>query len=165
MVKDQKLTLTRPSILWLSWFGSGLSPIAPGTIGSIAAIPLLYLLDSLHLSFWFIVGLLFFATLGTCLLTEHIQKEFGLHDPQWIVIDEVLGMLLTWLFVLKVDFLSLTIVFVSFRFFDIIKFWPASYFDKKVTHGAGTILDDIISGIYSGCLTYLIDRFLLPLAS
>jgi phosphatidylglycerophosphatase A len=75
------------------------------------------------------------------------------HDPQWIVIDEVLGMTTAWLFIQNHNLLHLSILFALFRFFDIVKIWPASFFDKKIEHGAGTILDDIVSGIYAG-MTY-----------
>ena len=84
-----------------------------------------------------------------------------MHDPQWIVIDEVIGMSVAWLFIGEHTLTRLLILFVLFRFFDIIKVWPASYFDKKVTHGMGTILDDVVSGIYAGIIFLIIKIFVL----
>ncbi len=92
------------------------------------------------------------------LVTERIQQKFGLHDPQWIVIDEVIGMLITWSFVRTVDFPTLFLVFSFFRFFDIIKVWPASYFDR-LYHGFGTITDDVVSGFYAGIITVLVRQY------
>jgi len=89
-----------------------------------------------------------------------VQKELQLHDPQWIVIDEFLGMSTAWLFIQTHNLLHLIILFVLFRIFDIIKIWPASFFDTKVEHGAGTILDDIVSGIYAGLVYLVISRFI-----
>jgi phosphatidylglycerophosphatase A len=93
-------------------------------------------------------------------VAESVQKELKLHDPQWIVIDEVLGMTTAWLFIRTHNLLHLMIIFILFRFFDIVKIWPASYFDQKVHHGAGTILDDIVSGVYAGLIYLVIVNFI-----
>jgi phosphatidylglycerophosphatase A len=69
-------------------------------------------------------------------------------------------MFLAWLFIRDNNLIHLVLLFVLFRFFDIVKIWPASYFDKKVKHGAGTILDDIVSGLYAGGLSYLLISYL-----
>jgi phosphatidylglycerophosphatase A len=92
-------------------------------------------------------------------IADIVQKKFNLHDPQFIVIDEVLGMMTAWLFIQKHNLVHLFILFVLFRFFDIIKVWPASYFDKEVDHGAGTILDDIVSGVFAGVI-YLVINYI-----
>lgn len=157
-MKDQKHTLTdKLALLLLSFFGTGYAPKAPGTVGSLATIPLLILLAKFNL--WIVIGFIIALTIASCLIAENIQQKMHVHDPGWIVIDEVIGMIVTWLFIFpKVDPLNLAVLFGLFRFFDIIKFFPASYFDKKIKHGAGTILDDVISGIYAGlillCLNY-----------
>jgi phosphatidylglycerophosphatase A len=151
-MKDQKNTFwDNLALLYLSFLGTGYSPKAPGTVGSLATIPIIFLLYKAQLPFWILLVTLILITAITCLITENIQKKFNTHDPGWIVIDEVLGMLVTWLFIVNTfRWVDIALVFGWFRFFDIIKFWPASYFDKKVHHGMGTILDDIISGIYAG---------------
>ena len=133
-------------------------PYAPGTWGTLATLPFLYVIGLLHPPFFLFVPLIIIATIISCFIAEVVQKELTLHDPQWIVIDEVLGMSTAWLFIQAHNLLHLVILFILFRFFDIIKIWPASYFDKKVEHGAGTILDDIVSGIYAGVLYLVIFR-------
>lgn len=76
--------------------------------------------------------------------------------------DEVIGMLVTWAFVFpSTDPLDIFLVFIIFRVFDIKKIWPATYFDKQVTHGFGTIFDDVISAIYAGLVVYCIKNFYL----
>lgn len=153
-------SLKKPEVLFLSFFGVGFIPFAPGTFGSLATLPFLYLLGQFSPPlFLFLPFLLIFVFLSS-FIAEMTQKKYQLHDPGWIVIDEVLGMFVTWLFFRDNNLLHLAIAFALFRFFDIIKIWPASFFDKKVHHGAGTILDDIVSGIYAGLLTLIILKFI-----
>lgn len=157
-MKDQK-NQTPPffSVLFLSWFYTGKFPKAPGTIGSLATLPLIYLLHHLQFNTYSLIALIIFLFISAVYVTENVQKKFNLHDPQWIVIDEVIGMLITWSFVQTIDFPTLFLVFGTFRFFDIIKIWPASYFDR-LHHGAGTITDDVVSGLYAGIITVLIQK-------
>jgi len=160
MNQDKQPSLKKPEILFLSFFGVGFLPKAPGTWGTLATLPFLYLLGLFNPPFFLFIPFLLILTAGSCFIAEHIQKTYEVHDPQWIVIDEVLGMSVTWLFSLKFSLAHLLIQFVLFRFFDIVKVWPASYFDKKMHHGAGTILDDIVSGIYAGLVYLLIATFI-----
>lgn len=156
-MKDQNNTfLDKLYLTYLSWFGTGYSPFAPGTIGSIATLPLIFILHILDLPFYLFIALLIIATVVTCLITDKVQIKYSVHDPGWIVADEVLGMLVTWAFIYpQFDLYSSLLVLIVFRVFDIIKIWPASFFDKKVHHGSGTILDDIVSGIYAGLIILL----------
>lgn len=164
-MKDQKFHVAsgpRPSlpvVLFLSWFYTGKFPKAPGTVGSLATLPLIYLLHYLNINIYSLIALIVALTVAAIIVTEKVQKQFQLHDPQWIVIDEVIGMLITWSFVRSIDFPVIFLVFSTFRLFDIIKFWPASWFDR-LHHGSGTILDDVISGIYAGIITLLVQKFL-----
>lgn len=127
-------------------------------MGSLATIPLIYFLHFLDLNIYSLIGLIFLLYILAVIVTEKVQKKFHLHDPQWIVIDEVIGMLITWSFVRTVDFPTLFLVFSLFRLLDIIKFWPASYFDR-LHHGVGTITDDVVSGLYAGIITILVQNF------
>jgi phosphatidylglycerophosphatase A len=159
-MKEQKIQ--GPSLLttlFLSWFYTGKSPKAPGTVGSLATLPLIYFLHYLNINIYTLIILIVILYTAAVIITENVQKKFHLHDPQWIVIDEVIGMLITWSFVLSIELPILATVFISFRFFDIIKIWPASYFDR-LDHGMGTITDDVISGIYAGIFTFFIQKFL-----
>jgi len=159
-MKEQKIQ--RPSLpvmLFLSWFYTGKFPKAPGTFGSLATLPLIYLLEYLNIKTIGLFILIFVLFTTAVFVTQHTQKKFQLHDPQWIVIDEVIGMLVTWSFVQSVELPILFLVFLTFRFFDIIKIWPASYFDR-LHHGIGTITDDVISGLYAGIVCYSLRNFI-----
>lgn len=146
--------------LYLSFFYTGYFPKAPGTIGSAATIPFIYLLSQ-NISFYQLISLIIILTISSTFLTDYIQKKYHIHDPSWIVIDEVIGMLVTWCFIFpSTSIIDIILVFVFFRIFDIIKIYPASYFDKKVNHGFGTIFDDVLSGIYAGFFTFLVNYFL-----
>lgn len=158
-MKEQKIDGPSPlTTAFLSWFYIGKFPKAPGTAGSLATLPLIYLLHALHSNIYHLILLIVVLYGAAVAITQKIQVRYGLHDPQWIVIDEVIGMLVTWAFVPTVDFPNLFLVFSLFRLFDIIKFWPASYFDR-LHHGMGTITDDVVSGIYAGISCYLIQQF------
>src|SRR5690606_20904862 len=100
LMKDQKNQ--SPSLLtvcFLSWFFTGKIPKAPGTMGSLATIPLLYLLHYLQINTYYLITLIVSLYILSVVVTDKIQKKYHLHDPQWIVIDEVIGMLITWSFV------------------------------------------------------------------
>jgi phosphatidylglycerophosphatase A len=156
-MKDQKPSVL--TTLFLSWFYTGKFPKAPGTVGSLATLPLIYLLHYLHFNIYSLIALIVVLFVTAVVVTENVQKKFHLHDPQWIVIDEVIGMLITWAFTMSIDFPIIFLTFSTFRMFDIIKIWPASYFDR-LHHGAGTITDDVISGVYAGIITFLAQKFL-----
>ena len=159
-MKDQKIQgPSLPTTLFLSWFYTGKVPKAPGTMGSLATLPLIYLLHYININIYSLLGLIVALYVASVIVTEKVQQEFGLHDPQWIVIDEVIGMLLTWSFVMSIEFHTLFLVFAVFRFFDIVKIWPASYFDR-LHHGMGTITDDVISGIYVGLVVKIATHYL-----
>jgi len=160
MNEDNRPSLKRLDILFLSFFGSGYLPIAPGTWGTLATLPFLYGFGRFNPPYFLFIPLLVIVTIISSFVAESVQKELKLHDPQWIVIDEVLGMTCAWLFIKTHNLLHLAILFILFRFFDIVKIWPASFFDKKVDHGAGTILDDLVSGIYAGLVYLIIVRFI-----
>lgn len=158
-MKDQKIQAPSTlSVMFLSWFFTGKAPKAPGTVGSLATIPFIYLLHYLGINIYALIVLIVILYIAAVFVTENIQKKFHLHDPQWIVIDEVIGMLITWAFVMSVEFPHLFLVFGLFRIFDIVKIWPASYFDKH-PHGMGTITDDVVSGIYAGVVVKIVTHF------
>lgn len=155
MNDDKRPSLKRPDVLFLSFFGVGYLPVAPGTWGTLATLPFLYVLGRFNPPYFLFIPFIIILTIISSFVAEIVQKKFDLHDPSFIVIDEVLGMSVAWLFIQWHNLSHLLVLFALFRFFDIVKFWPASFFDKKVHHGAGTILDDIVSGLYAG-LAYLV---------
>ena len=149
MNEKKSLSVKRPVIFFLSFFGVGFSPKAPGTMGTLAIMPVLYFLAQLRPPFVLFLPFILITTILSCYLAHHIETEYDLHDPQWIVIDEVLGMSVAWLFIKDPGLLHHLTLFILFRFFDIVKIWPASYFDK-LKHGSGIIIDDLVSGVYAG---------------
>ena len=146
----------------LSWGGVGYFPKAPGTMGSLATLPLIfamsYLKFSVNLSFTLILLVV------SIICAEKVQNKLQVFDPGWIVVDEVLGMLTAWLFIPIWNWRYALSLFLIFRFFDIVKIWPANWVDKKIKSGAGTILDDIVSGIYTGLIFLGIRSFFPALA-
>ena len=162
MNEANRPSLKRLDILFLSFFGVGFLPKAPGTWGTLATLPFLYFLGRYHPPYILFIPFVVIMTVISSFIADIVQKNYNLHDPQFIVIDEVLGMTTAWLFIQNHNLTHLFILFVLFRFFDIVKFWPASYFDKQVDHGAGTILDDIVSGIFAGLVYLVINYFFSP---
>ena len=143
-------SLKHPEIFFLSLFGTGQLPWGPGTLGSLVALPLAYFLASAAFPLPIKALLVVMATILVCIVTHRAQKKFSFKDPSWLVADEGLGVLVGCLFISSSHFLPWAIFFGLFRLFDIVKPWPANYFDKKMQHSAGIILDDIVSGLYAG---------------
>lgn len=152
-----------PEIFFVSFFGVGFLPYAPGTWGTLATLPFLYLLGHFQVPILFFLPFLIIMTIISCFVTDIVQKKFEVKDPSWIVIDEVLGMAVTWLFVASNHWTHLLLLFGLFRFFDIVKMGPVKFLDQKVKNGAGTILDDLLSGVFAG-LTYQALLYLYNLA-
>lgn len=156
-MKDKNApSLWKPEVLLLSLFGIGFLPKAPGTWGTLAILPFLYLLTVLESPKFLLIPFIVVVTVISSFLSEYVQKNFSKHDPSWIVIDEALGMCVAWLFIDQQQPLHLIILFILFRFFDIKKPFPIGYLDKKIKHGAGVILDDLVSGAFAGLLYYAV---------
>ncbi|GAB2995294.1 phosphatidylglycerophosphatase A family protein [Psychrosphaera aestuarii] len=153
-----KFNLCNKVHLLATGFGSGLAPFAPGTFGTLAAIPL-------YLAFVYSPAYLFYIfTVFTCLVGPYIcgkaASDIGVHDHKAIVWDEFAGMFITLCFV-PFSWTAIAVGFVLFRFFDIVKPWPISYLDKHVHGGLGIMIDDIAAGFAAGISLY----FLMPLIS
>ena len=137
-----------------TWFCSGFAKKAPGTVGSLCSLPLAF------------VGCLYGT--GALLMTSVILFLLGWwatnvilasqknNDPGFVVIDETVGQTLTFVLVASLGFSWYTLIcgFALFRFFDIVKIWPASYFDKSVHNAFGVMMDDVIAGIYAAIVLY-----------
>ena len=140
--------------IFLSIFYIGYINFAPGTWGSLASIVIMLflfkflLLPKLILILIFII--LFFISNFFINYYSYFDKS---HDSKNIVIDELLGIYVIFLFYEFIytynDIITLILIFLLFRFFDIIKIFPANYIDKNLKNGFGVILDDIIAGIYT----------------
>lgn len=132
---------------WLALgFGSGLSPKAPGTFGTLAAIPLWFLIKDLPISLYLtIIVVGYIAGIWIC---NSATKAIGKPDHGAIVWDEIIGFWITMIFAPS-GWVSIIAGFVLFRFFDILKPWPISFFDKKIHGGNGIMLDDVVAGIFA----------------
>lgn len=161
MAQANKPTLRDPNVLFLSFMGAGFSPIAPGTVGTIVTVPFLIFITWLDIPFLALSATVGCLTIISCYLAEKAQKKYDVHDPSWIVFDESIGISIAWLFLLQHSVIDILAIFCLFRFFDILKIWPASYFDGLNT-GTGTILDDVVAGIFAG-LIYLLFYYILSL--
>ena len=142
--------------LFLHCLGIGLFPWAPGTLASLATLPLLYGLGQTGLPVFFLIPVLILLIIGSGLVVHMVQKRHDLKDPSWIVIDEVIGMLVGFLFWPSSQWWSLFLLFILFRLFDIFKPWPASFCDQRIEHGIGVILDDVVAGGYAGVSMFFI---------
>jgi len=138
---------------WLAFgFGSGFSPKAPGTAGTLAAIPLALLLAQLPPLLHGVVLLLaLVAGIYCCGKTAH---DLGVHDHGGIVWDEFVGYWLT-VALLPKTLLWLVAGFVVFRVLDIWKPWPIRIADRSVEGGLGVMLDDVIAGVMAGGILLL----------
>ena len=127
-------------------FGSGLSPWAPGTFGTLAAIPFYLLLRELPLvPYLAIVVFCFFAG---CWFCTRASEFLQVHDHSGIVWDEIVGYWLTMVLA-PPQWWWIIIGFVLFRIFDIVKPWPVSWADKRVHGGVGIMLDDVLAAVYA----------------
>ncbi|MDR2778078.1 MAG: phosphatidylglycerophosphatase A [Rickettsiales bacterium] len=143
-----------------TWFGVGYCPFASGTAGSFAALPFVFLAAYFGGAFAVTLVALLVYIVGTFATMEVLKYTDP--DPSLVVIDEVLGQFITlipsanalvgngrdwWLYV---------VAFFLFRLFDIVKPWPANYFDSKVINAHGVMLDDVFAGIYAAAVIEVI---------
>ncbi len=139
--------LLRQPTHWLAFgFGSGLAPKAPGTFGTLAAVPLYLLLAQLPL--WaYVVALVLSFGVGVY-LCHKTADDLGVHDHPGIVWDEFVGYWITMLLA-PAGWLWVVIGFVLFRIFDVLKPWPIRWLDKHVHGGFGIMIDDVLAGVFA----------------
>lgn len=144
-------------IVAATWFGTGFSPFASGTVGTLGAIPLYLALARLPLPLYLLSTVAF--TLFACWVSGHAEQLFGEKDSGKIVIDEVAGYLVTMIAV-PLSWQSVLAGFLLFRLFDIVKPQPARWFDQSLKNGYGVVLDDVAAGVYACVATHLLLRWL-----
>jgi phosphatidylglycerophosphatase A len=146
----------RFSLVWSSCFGAGYFPYASGTFGTLVALPAAYLL-SLVPSAWVWALLVGGYTAVTVVTAQRAGKLHGVPDAKQIVADEWAGFFVA---VALVPFTWQVAVagFFLFRFFDIFKPWPASFFDRRVKNGFGVTFDDIAAGLWARFLLEVLLR-------
>lgn len=123
-----------------------MSPKAPGTAGSIAAIPLYLLLAEFEPIVY--VGLVLVAFILGVAACDWVARDMEVKDPGSIVWDEFVGLWIA-LFMLPEGWYWLPVGFLLFRLFDILKPWPVSYLDRELSGGLGIMVDDVAAGVYS----------------
>ena len=152
----RKIVFGSPSGFLAFGFGSGLSPFAPGTMGTLVAVPFIFALRTLNEAVFWLALLLLFA-LGVY-LCGHVSRKLGVHDHGGIVWDEMLGYWLSAALV-PLQWPWLLAAFLLFRFFDILKPWPIRQLDKKVSGGFGIMIDDVVAALFTLIILAVIQGF------
>ncbi len=130
---------------WIAFgFGSGLTPYAPGTWGTLAAVPLYLALSTLP--GWLYLSIVVAAFILGVYVSSIVTRELGVEDFSGVVWDEMVGYWLTMLFI-PVHWIWMVLGFVLFRFFDILKPFPIGWVEKRVQGGFGVMLDDVLAAI------------------
>ena len=151
------------SKFFISLFGIGFVPLVSGTLGSLFAIIFFYIIlnytSILTLIIFFIIC--FFVSLKFISIYSFDKK---IYDSSEIVIDEFLGIFLIMIFYDYIkftnDLLMFILIFLLFRFFDIIKIYPANWIDINLKNSLGVVLDDLVAGIYCVLIFLLINVFI-----
>lgn len=136
--------------------GSGYAPFAPGTVGTIAGIPVYLLLSRLSWTFYLISVLI--LTLLAIYISREGEKIFNEKDSPRIVIDEIVGFQWTMFLVLP-TVLHILLGFFLFRLFDIVKIFPAGYLQNRLPGGYGIVIDDVVAGMYSNIILLIAIKF------
>lgn len=142
--------------LLATWFGTGLLPKAPGSWGSLAALPIAWVIAHTYGAVWVAIAAITVFIIG-CWAAGAFARQTSSQDPQSAVIDEVAGQLLT-VSVVPVSLPALIAGFFLFRFFDIVKPWPVSWADRAIHGGFGIMFDDILAAIYAGAALFVLHR-------
>lgn len=156
------LSMKNPWHLLATGFGSGLSPVVPGTMGTLAAIPLYFLMAQLPLYLY--VAVIIAAGIIGVKICQVATDDMKVHDHGAIVWDEFVGFWITMLVVpmLKIpasEWKWVLTGFVLFRFFDMVKPWPISWLDKRIHGGLGIMIDDIVAGAMAGIALYFVGKY------
>jgi len=141
------LPFRHPAVLLATWFGAGCLPLAPGSWGSLAALPLAWAIRS----FLGVGGLAAASAIvfgAGWWAAATVAKASPVEDPRQVVIDEVAGQ---WLVLLAAPpaLVAYGLAFLLFRIFDVWKPWPARWADRRVKGGLGIMLDDLFAAVYA----------------
>lgn len=145
--------LRKPHQLLALGFGAGLLKPAPGTWGTLAAVPFYLLMAQLSTVGY--IALTVLACVVGVWICHRCAQDVGVHDHSSIVWDEFAGFFVTMILIEPTAF-NIALGFALFRFFDIVKPWPISWLDRKVHGGLGIMLDDIVAGLFSLAALHLV---------
>ena len=153
-----KQIMRDPELFLAFGFGFGLAKKAPGTFGTLAAVPLYWLFAQTN---FFIYSLLtIIVTVAGVWICDSAAKKLDEHDFGGIVWDEIAGYLITLWFV-PYSLQAMLWGFVLFRFFDIVKPFPIRWIDKQIGGGLGIMLDDVLAAVFAGGLLWLAQHWAL----
>lgn len=147
-----------PASVFALGLGAGAVRYAPGTAGTLAAIPLYVMIAPLPLA-WYATTVIVLFAVGIW-LCDQAQRLLGAHDHPAIVWDEIVGYLLT-MFMAPPGWLWVVVGFVLFRLFDIWKPFPIKIVDRTIRGGLGTMLDDVLAGVYAWASVQILALFFL----
>jgi phosphatidylglycerophosphatase A len=133
-------------------FGSGLAPKAPGTFGTLAAIPLVFAMQYVSTTLYAVITLI--AAIAGFWICARTAEAMGEHDHPAIVWDEIAGYMIA-MFALPFSWVNVILAFVLFRFFDIYKPGPIGWCDRNLKGGTGIMMDDLLAGIASAGVIHL----------
>ena len=152
--------LKHPVHLLAFGFGSGAVARAPGTWGSLAAIPLWYGFAWLPpVAYWLVVLVAVVVGIWLCGKTA---TDLKVHDHGGIVWDEFVGMWIA-LGLLPDQIYGVLMAFTLFRLFDVVKPWPIGWLDERLPGGLGIMVDDVVAGFMALASLWAIDRWLMPI--
>ena len=152
-----KQLLRHPVHMLAFGFGSGLAKKAPGTAGTLVAVPIYYGLLGLGEEVY-LITLVCISVLGIWICGK-TADDIGTHDHGGIVWDEIAGFLLTMYWV-PFSWLNVLLGFVLFRFFDIVKPWPINKIDRELQGGLGIMVDDLVAGLMAALCLYLTSQLI-----
>jgi len=148
--------MNRFILLIAAGLGAGYAPIAPGTAGTLVAIPFFLILSSIPFPLYELTILTFFFFASW--ISGEAQRCWGRRDHPRIVIDEIMGYLITMLWLPKTA-LFIVLGFFLFRFFDIVKPPPIRLLEKA-RGGYGVVLDDVLAGVYANVILQIVRLFI-----
>jgi phosphatidylglycerophosphatase A len=150
----------RLAVLIATGGGAGFMPKAPGTAGSVVGVLIYLVMEGLHVSAYYLHAILFLFIVGTW--AAHRVETFWGHDSQRIVVDEIIGQMITFSYAagrLQLSALWIAVGFGLFRLFDILKPFPLRRLEK-LKGGLGVVADDVGAGLYAlGLLTLVLNFF------
>ena len=148
-----RVVLSDPVHLLAFGFGLGLSPVAPGTVGTLLGVLFAWL--ALNLGFYAQIGIAVGLVVAGIWICDNSSRRIGQHDPGGIVWDEIAAMYIVLLFA-PVTITAWILAFTLFRFFDIVKPWPIRDLDHSIRGGLGIMLDDLVAALYAVILLALL---------
>ncbi len=144
--------LSNPILFLAFGFGSGLAKKAPGTMGTLAAIPVYWLFAQTNMLIYSLLTVL--AIISGIWICGIAADKLAEHDFGGIVWDEIAGYLITmWL--VPLTWQTMLVGFLLFRFFDILKPWPIKWLDQQVHGGFGIMIDDVLAALFAGGLLFV----------